>query len=98
MRTVNPDVATLWVLRLGGRRAAFRGCLLLVLCGGLFLDLLLLEPRLGVGEEEGAFVGVLFTVLTYRWISVRQDVASMEVIPKSAGPVSKVGKRGVMGE
>ena len=77
------------MLRLWRGRAPF--CAVFVLFGGrscssLLLQLLLLEPSFGNGQEEGAFEGVLFTVLAYGWISVRQDVASMKVIPKSAGP------------
>ena len=88
-----PSAARLWMLGLWGGSAPL--CRLLVLLGGgggsssLLLQLLLLEPSFGNGQEEGAFEGVLFTVLACGWISVRQDIASIKFIPKSAGPASR---------
>lgn len=94
--TIHLDVAALLVLRLR-RGSAPLCCLLLLLCRSsgcrFLLQLLLLEPGFGYWKEEGTFKRVLFTVLAYWRISVRQDVASMKIYPvsRSGCPGSRGG-------
>lgn len=74
--TVDLHIAALTVLTLGRRGTPF--ALLVFVCGRSFLlQFLLLEARLGDGEEECAFKAVLLAVLTYRGIGVGEDIASV---------------------
>ena len=83
MRTENTNIRTSSTIEMRRLRAT----LLAFLYIRLLFQFLFLKSGFGDGKEEGTIEAVLFTVLAYRGVGVREDITSRIPAKGSASPV-----------